>query len=252
MTDGSEGRARGESEHMGMDGIKALTFDTFGTVVDWRASVIEDFQAFGRGKGISVDWAAFVDEWKTCYRPGMDAVRSGRWPWRTVDLIYRLKLDEMLPAYGLHELTEAEKTYLNRVWHRLNPWPDAVGGLTRLRKRYVIAPLSNGDVSCLVNMAKHGGLPWDVILCAEIFRHYKPDREVYLGAIELLGCQPHEVMMVAAHNYDLRAARSHGMRTGFVPRPTEYGPGQKTDLEAEEAWDIIVADLGELAVGLGA
>jgi len=237
---------------MSVEGIKALTFDTFGTVVDWRTSIIDDVHTFGRRKGITIDGEAFVDEWKTCYRPGMDAVRSGKWPWRTVDQIYRLKLEEILPAYGVNGLTENEKVYLNRVWHRLNPWPDAVAGLARLKKKYIIAPLSNGDVACLVNMAKHGGLPWDVILCAEIFRHYKPDREVYLGAIEWLGCQPHEVMMVAAHNYDLRAARSHGMRTGFVARPTEYGATQKTDLEAEEDWDVIAKDFGDLAVRLDA
>jgi 2-haloacid dehalogenase len=237
---------------MSLDGIKALTFDTFGTVVDWRTSVINDFRAFGQRKGIDIDWERFTDEWKTCYRPGMDAVRSGTWPWRTVDAIYRSKLDEILPAYGLHELTEDEKVYLNRVWHRLNPWPDAVAGLTRLKKKYIISSLSNGDVSCLVNMARHGRLPWDVILCAEMFRHYKPDREAYLGAIELLGCQPDEVMMVAAHNYDLRAALSYGMRTGFVLRPTEYGPTQATDLEPEEDWDVIAKDFGELSTRLGA
>ena len=237
---------------MSLDGLNALTFDTFGTVVDWRTSIIHDFRAFGQRKGIDIDWEAFVDEWKTCYRPGMDAVRSGTWPWRTVAFIYRLKLDEILPKYGVHGLSEDEKVNLNCVWHRLNPWPDAVAGLARLKKRYVISPLSNSDVSCLVNMAKHGGLPWDVILCAEIFRHYKPDREVYLGAIELLDCEPHEVMMVAAHNYDLRAARSHGMRTGFVPRPTEYGLLQKTDLTAEEDWDVVAKDFGELAARLGA
>ena len=237
---------------MSLDGLKALTFDTFGTVVDWRTSIISDFRAFGRRKGISIDWEAFTDEWKTCYRAGMDAVRSGARPWTTVDVIYRSKLDEILPAYGVHGLTEDEKVYLNRVWHRLNPWPDAVPGLTRLKKKYIISPLSNGDVSCLVNMARHGGLPWDVVLCAEIFRHYKPDREAYLGAIELLGCAPDEVMMVAAHNYDLRAARSHGMRTGFVPRATEYGPGQETDLEPEEDWDVIAKDFGELSARLGA
>ncbi|MBX9812011.1 MAG: haloacid dehalogenase type II [Burkholderiales bacterium] len=237
---------------MRAEGIRALTFDTFGTVVDWRSSIIDDFFAFGKSKGLDIDWAAFVDDWKTAYQPGMDAVRTGKWPWTTVDGIYRIKLDELLPKYGLERLNESERMHLNRVWHRLNPWPDAVAGLTRLKRKYVISPLSNGDVSCLANMAKHGGLPWDVILCAEIFRHYKPDPEVYLGAIQLLGCKPHEVMMVAAHNYDLRAARSHGMRTAFVARPTEYGPGQKTDLKAEEDWDIVARDFSELATALGA
>lgn len=237
---------------MSVAGVKALTFDTFGTVVDWRTSIINDFSAFGTRKGLKADWAALVDEWKTAYRPGMDAVRSGKWPWTTVDGIYRIKLDEILPQYGLGGLGEDDRMHLNRVWHRLNPWPDAVEGLTRLKKKYVISPLSNGDVACLVNMAKHGGLPWDVILCAELFKHYKPDPEVYLGAIAYLGLQPHEVMMVAAHNYDLREARSHGMRTGFVPRPTEYGPNQKTNLKAESDWDVVAKDFQELAAKLGA
>ena len=226
--------------------VKALLFDTFGTVVDWRTSIIEDFTRFGRKKGLNVDWAAFVDEWKTAYRPGMDAVREGRAPWSNVDSIYRQKLDALIEKRGL-TVSEEDRVWLNRAWDRLNPWPDAVAGLTRLKKKFIISPLSNGDVSCLVNMAKHGGLPWDVILCAEIFKHYKPDPEVYLDAIAYLGLKPEETMMVAAHNYDLRAARSHGMRTAFVARPTEYGPNQKTDLAAEEAWDVVAGDFGALA-----
>jgi len=227
--------------------VKAVLFDTFGTVVDWRASIIEQFEDFGRERALSVDWAAFVDDWKSCYRPGMDAVRAGRSPWTNVDGIYRKKLGPLLGEYGIPQLSEAETTRLNRAWDWCKPWPDVVAGLTRLRKKYVLSPLSNGDVSCLVNMARHGGLPWDCILCAEIFRHYKPDPEVYLGAIALLGCEPGETMLVAAHNYDLRAARSHGMRTAFVPRPLEYGPGQKSDLVPEEDWDIVASDFGHLA-----
>ena len=173
--------------------IRALLFDTFGTVMNWRESIIDDFRSFGRRTGTDVDWEAFVDEWKTAWHLG-----------------------------------EEERIHLNRVWHRLRPWPDAVAGLERLKRRYVIAPLSNSDLDCLVSMAKYAGLPWDVILCAELFRHYKPDPEVYLQAIALLNLAPSQVMIVAAHNYDLRAARSHGMATAFVPRPTEYGPGQTT------------------------
>jgi len=236
---------------MSLQDIKAILFDTFGTVTDWRGSIVEDFRAFGKHKALDVDWEAFVDEWKTAYRPGMDAVRSGKWPWTRVDQIYRAKLDEILPKYGVSGLSEADKVHLNRAWHRIKPWRDALDGLTRLKKKYVISPLSNGDVDCLVNMAKHARLPWDVILCAEIFRHYKPDPEVYLGAIELLALKAEEVMLVAAHNYDLRAARSHGMRTGFVARPTECGPQQKTDLTAEEKWDVIAKDFGQLASALG-
>ncbi len=231
--------------------LKAILFDTFGTVVDWRSSITADFRAFGKRKAIDIPWETFIDEWKTAYKPGMDAVRGGVWPWTRVENIYRPKLDAILFKYGIDTLTEDDKIYLNRAWHRLNPWPDSIAGLTRLKKRYVISTLSNGDVDCLVNMAKHAGLPWDVILCAEVFRHYKPDPEVYLGAIEFLNLKPHEIMLVAAHNYDLLAARSHGMLTGFVPRPTEYGPNQTTDLEAAEDWDIVVSDFGGLADALG-
>jgi 2-haloacid dehalogenase len=237
---------------MALDGVKALTFDVFGTVVDWRGSVIADLKAFGRAKGISLEWEEFLDEWKSCYRPGMDAVNAGTIPWTNVTTIYRRKLDALLMEYGMAGLSEAEKIHINRAWERLNPWPDAVAGLTRLKKKYVLSTLSNGDLACMVGMAKHGGLPWDCVLCAEIFRRYKPAPEVYRGAIELLALKPHEVMMVAAHNYDLRAARAHGMRTAFVARPAEYGPGQRTDLEAEEDWDVVARDFGELAAAMGA
>jgi 2-haloacid dehalogenase len=227
--------------------VKALTFDVFGTVVDWRRSLIEQFQAFGREKGITVHWEAFIDDWKSCYRPGMDAVLTGQWPWTNVDGIYRKKLDALLGDYGITGLSDVETIRLNRSWHRCTPWPDVVAGLMRLKSKYVLSTLSNGDVACLVNMAKYDGLPWDCILCAELFRHYKPDPEVYRGAIDLLGWEPAEIMMVAAHNYDLRAARSHGMRTAFVPRPLECGPGQTSDLKPEEDWDVVVRDFGELA-----
>ena len=230
--------------------VKALVFDVFGTVVDWRSSVIEQLQTFGREKGITVHWEAFVDDWKSCYRPGMDAVREGRLPWTNVDGIYRKKLDILLGAYGITGLSEAETIRFNRVWHWCKPWPDVVAGLTRLKAQYVLSTLSNGDVACLVNMARYGSLPWDCILCAELFRHYKPDPEVYHSAIELLGCEPAEIMMVAAHNYDLRAARAHGMHTAFVPRLLEYGPGQTSDLTPEEDWDVIVSDLRELATAM--
>ena len=236
---------------MSPDGVKAMAFDVFGTVVDWRRSIIEELRAFGQVKGISIKWDAFVDDWKSCYRPGMDAVLAGKLPWTNVDGIYRRKLEALLVEYGIHGLSEAEKILLNRTWHRCNPWPDVVAGLTRLKKTYVLSTLSNGDVACLVSMAKRGGLPWDCILCAEVFRRYKPDPEVYRGAIELLALEPQEIMMVAAHNYDLRAARSHGMRTAFVPRPSEYGPGQTSDLKPEDDWDVVVSDFRELAAAMG-
>jgi len=227
--------------------VKALVFDVFGTVVDWRTSIIEQFQVFGRERGITVNWEAFVDDWKSCYRPSMDAIRAGRLPWSNVDGIFRKKLDLLLGEYRIPGLSEAETIRLNRAWHWCKPWPDVVAGLARLKAKYVLSTLSNGDVACLVNMARYGALPWDCILCAEIFRHYKPDPEVYRGAIALLGWEPEEIMIVAAHNYDLRAARSHGMRTAFVPRPLENGPGQTSDLEPEEDWDVVANDFGHLA-----
>ena len=232
--------------------VKALVFDVFGTVVDWRTSILEQCQSFGREQGITVNWAAFVDDWHGCYRPGMDAVRAGQVPWSNVDSIYRKKLDSLLREYGIAGLSEAEITRLNRAWHWCKPWPDVVAGLTRLKAKYVLATLSNGDVACLVNLARYGGLPWDCILCAEIFRQYKPDPEVYRSAIALLGWEAAEIMMVAAHNYDLRAARSHGMRTAFVARPLEYGPGQASDLKPDEGWDVVASDFGQLATVMNA
>ena len=231
--------------------MNAICFDVFGTVVDWRASVIEQCRSFGREKNLDVDWETFVDRWRSGYRPGMDAVRKGSLPWTNVAAIHRAALESLLDEYSIRGLSEKEKLRLNRVWHRCAPWPDVVPGLTRLRTKYLLSTLSNADVACLVEMAKTGGLPWDCILCAELFRHYKPDPEVYRGAIELLGLEPAEVMLVAAHNYDLRAARSHGMATAFVPRPREYGERQHTDLDAEDDWDLVVENFEQLAAVLG-
>ncbi len=230
--------------------VKALTFDVYGTVVDWRGSLLEQLEGFGRRKGITIDWAKFLDDWKSAYRPSMDAVRTGSVPWINVAGIYRRKLEELIQTYGLRGLSEAEIAELNRGWQRIKPWPDAVAGLIRLKKKYIIATLSNGDVAGLVGLSKYGGLPWDCILCAEMFRRYKPDPEVYRGAVAWLDCRPEEVMMVAAHNYDLAAARAQGMRTAFVARPAEYGPGQTSDLVAEEDWEVIARDFSELATAL--
>ena len=232
-------------------GIRALTFDTYGTLVDWRSSVLAELAAFGAAHGFVLDWELFLDEWKSAYRSGMDKVDSGEWPWTTIDVIYRRRLDELLAARGIANLRDADVAELNRVWWRLRPWPDTVAGLTRLRRRYVITPLSNASFAGMVHLAKSAGLPWDCIITAENARCYKPRAEVYLTAIELLGMAPGEVMMVAAHNYDLAAARSHGMRTAFLPRPTEYGPGQTTDLVAESDWDIVAKDVEDLAHVLG-
>lgn len=229
----------------------AVVFDTYGTVVDWRASVLDELRSLGQRRGVTADWEQFLDEWTRCYRPGMDKVNRGEWPWTTVDAIYRRRLDELLPVHGLGELPPAEVDDLARVWRRLRPWPDAVGGLTRLRTRYIISPLSNASFVGMVRLAKFAGLPWDCIITAENARCYKPRPEVYRTAISLLGLRPDQVLMVAAHNYDLAAARAEGMLTAFVPRPREHGPGQTTDLSPAHNWDIVADDFEALARVLG-
>jgi 2-haloacid dehalogenase len=227
--------------------VKALTFDVFGTVVDWRGSILREGQAFGREKGLDVDWAQFAEAWRAGYGPSMDRVRRGELPWTNIDGLHRLILEGLLEPFGLSGLSEAELDHLNRVWHRLAPWPDAVEGLQRLRQRYVVASLSNGNVALLVDMAKHSGLPWDCVLSSELARHYKPDPEVYLLAAQLLGLAPPQVMMVAAHNGDLLAAQRVGFRTAFVLRAQEYGPDQTTNLEADPSVDVVAEDFNDLA-----
>jgi 2-haloacid dehalogenase len=228
-------------------GVKALAFDVFGTVVDWRGSIIHAGNQWGQTKGLQVDWAKFADRWRAAYGPSMDKVRDGSLAWMNLDQLHRLTLDELLMEFSIAGLSEEDKNYWNRVWHRLTPWPDAVEGLTRLRSKFVVATLSNGNVSLLVDMAKFAGLPWDMVLSAELFHHYKPDREVYLGGAELLGCQPAEVMMVAAHPYDLKAARACGLRTAFVSRPLEYGPQSQTASSTGERFDFSARDFVDLA-----
>jgi 2-haloacid dehalogenase len=231
--------------------VKALTFDVFGTVVDWRNSIIREGRRLGRGRGWRVDWAAFADAWRAGYGPSMDRVRRGELPWQTIDALHRLILDRLLDQFGLTGLSEAEIDQFNRAWHRLRPWPDAVPGLRRLRRRYIVAPLSNGNVALLTNMAKHAGLPWDCILSAELARHYKPDPAAYLTAVSLLGLTPGQVMMVAAHQGDLRAAGGLGLRTAFVPRPLEFGPDRTPDLTPDPAFDLVASDFTDLARQLG-
>jgi 2-haloacid dehalogenase len=231
--------------------IEALTFDVFGTVVDWRGSIAREGEALGRAKGLRVDWVKFADAWRGLYQPAMEKVRSGQMPWTKLDDLHRMSLDRLLKDFGITGLTEAETDHLNRAWHRLDPWPDAVPGLARLRKRYVLATLSNGNVALMVNMAKRAGLPWDAILGAEVARHYKPQREAYLSTAAFLGLEPRRCLMVAAHNGDLVAAASTGFRTAFVPRPAEHGPGQTKDLSAEHAFDVVATDFVDLAARLG-
>lgn len=232
--------------------LQALVFDVFGTVVDWRSSLIRRLHEFGRVSGLTADWANLVDDWRGQYRPLMDEVRSGKRPWTNLDDLHRESLEQLLPRYGLTRLSNAQKHTLVEGWHWLDPWPDTVAGLSRLKKKFVIATLSNGGLRLLADMAKYAGLPWDAVLSADVFRHYKPDPEVYRGAAMLLDCPPDAVMLVAAHNYDLEAARTCGFKTAFVPRPSEYGPRQSRDFAAESDWDYVAKDLEDLASQLGA
>jgi 2-haloacid dehalogenase len=235
------------------DKIRALIFDVFGTCVDWRSGVARDAAAVARAKGVQLDPVAFADAWRAKYQPSMETVRSGKRPWTILDVLHRESLDSLLPQAGLAgKLSDAEVDDLNRAWHRLDPWPDAVAGLTRLKRKYIIAPHSNGNLALLVNMAKRAGIPWDCIIGAEVVRNYKPVPASYQDAARILGLKPGNVMMVAAHNGDLRAAQAQGLRTGFVPRPAEHGPGQKTDLAPDGAWDVVARDFNHLAEQLGA
>ena len=227
--------------------VKALVFDVFGTVVDWRGSIIREGMALGRRKKLKVDWPAFADAWRTGYRPAMARVRSGELPWTKIDDLHRMILEDLLKRFPLGRIAEVEIDHLNRVWHRLKPWPDARGGLAKLKRKHVIATLSNGNVALLTNMAKHAKLPWDCILSAEVMRHYKPDPETYLGAAGLLGVKPGELMMVAAHKDDLHAARACGLKTAFVPRPREYGPQVNPDVSREPAFEVHARDFNDLA-----
>lgn len=231
--------------------IQALVFDVFGTVVDWRGSIIREGRALGKRKNIDVDWSAFADAWRAGYRPAMQRVRSGELPWTHIDVLHRMILDELVDRFALKKLSEADKVQLNKVWHRLRPWTDAVRGLKRLKNGVIIGTLSNGNVSLLANMAKFSKLPWDVIFSAELFRHYKPDPETYLGAAELLGLKPSQLMLVAAHKDDLLAARKCGLATAFVPRPREHGPGVAGDHSHDKRFTLNADSFIELAELLG-
>jgi 2-haloacid dehalogenase len=229
--------------------VRACLFDVFGTVVDWRTSVSCDLAAFAREKGIGgIDWLEFAVEWRKLYQPSMEEVRTGRRPFTILDVLHRESLDKLIARYGIRGLSPADVEHVNRVWHRLDPWPDAVAGLTLLKKDHVIAPCSNGNIALMVNLAKRAGLPWDCILGAETARAYKPMPEAYLASCRQLGLAPAQVMMVAAHNGDLAAAKAQGLRTAFVARPMEHGPGQTTDLAPDPACvDVAAKDFIELA-----
>ncbi len=230
--------------------VSALLFDVFGTVVDWRSGVIRDVAELARAHGAEVDAAAFADAWRAGYGPSMDLVRRGELPWTKLDDLHRQILDELLAQTGLTAVSEEEKSWLNDTWHRLDPWPDSVPGLRRLKEHFIIAAFSNGNVSLLVDMARRAGLPWDFMFSAELFRHYKPDPEFYRGAVELLSLAPSEVMLVAAHHEDLQAAAAQGLATAFVPRPAEWGAGQHSDRASWSDYTCTPSDLEDLATRL--
>ena len=235
-----------------IDDVKALTFDVFGTVVDWHGSVAREVRALAARKALRVNAVKFTKAWRAGYRPAMDRVRSGELPWSKIDVLHRTILDDLLAQFKIADaLSEEEKVELNRVWHRLKPWPDAVRGLKRLKQRFIIATLSNGNTGLLVNMAKQSGLPWDCVLSSETFHHYKPDPEMYLGAADVFDLRPEQVMMVASHKHDLRSAASNGLRTAFIKRPHEYGRNNNPDLAPEPEFTINAEDFVDLAGQLG-
>ncbi len=227
-----------------MPPVEALLFDVFGTVVDWRGSLPRQFEGLGQARGLTADWDALVAQWRAMYRPALQEVRSGRRPFVDLDILHRETLDRLLPAFGLNSLDNVDRDQIVRGWHRLDAWPDAVGGLVRLKKNFIVAAFSNGGFHLLVEMARHAGLPWDAVFSAGNFRHYKTDPEVYRGAAELLARPPASLMLVAAHNDDLRAARACGWKTAYVQRPTE-------DPAPDSDWDIVARDFNHLADQLG-
>lgn len=236
----------------GRPAVRALAFDVFGTVVDWRGSVARETAAMAAERGIDGDWEAFADAWRAGYAPAMDRVRSGELPWMNIDALHRLILDSIVEHFGLGGLGEAERDHLNRAWHRLAPWPDGVEGLARLKRRFTITTLSNGNFSLLVDLARDAGLPWDCVISSELFGHYKPDPETYQGTARLLDIPITELMLVAAHPSDLRAAKQQGCRTAYVIRPLEHGSGHALPDHESGEFDLVADDFLDLARQLGA
>jgi len=234
-----------------LDEIKAntqvLAFDIFGTVVDWHGSILREVQSLYP----AVDANAFALAWRAGYQPAMTRVRSGELGWTRIDELHRLILDGLLTKFGLSHLSEAERLHLNRVWHRLDAWPDSVAGLQRLKSKFTICSMSNGNLGLLTNMAKRAGLPWDCVLSAEVFRAYKPDPAAYLGVAQVFDLQPHQVMLCAAHHDDLVGARACGLRTAYIERPLEFGALQPKDVSPQVGNDLHARDINALADLLG-
>jgi 2-haloacid dehalogenase len=226
--------------------IKALLFDVFGTVVDWRSSVIKECISLERNIGISGDWEKLTDLWRQNYAPSMDQVRNGEKKWVNLDTLHKESLIKILKELNIHGFTEDNINHLNNAWHRLAPWNDTVEGLNLLKSNFSISTLSNGGIDLLTNMANTQNLPWDNIFSAETFMHYKPDSETYLGAVDKLNLETQEVMLVAAHNQDLLSAKKYGLKTAFVLRSNEYGPSQDFDLKADPSIDVVSSDFIDL------
>jgi 2-haloacid dehalogenase len=229
-----------------MEHVKALFFDVFGTLVDWRGSIAREARTILSPRGVAIDWEGFADAWRGQYQPAMDEVRSGRLPFSKLDVLHRRNLDVIVKDFGLDDLDESARANLNLAWHRLDAWPDTKPGLARLRTKFLIAPCSNGNISLMVDLARRNGLVWDAILGAEIARDYKPKPAVYLSAAAAFDCEPRETMMVAAHSSDLAAAAAAGLRTAFIARPDEHGEG-KGESRASVPVDLSAASLTALA-----
>jgi 2-haloacid dehalogenase len=231
--------------------VRILAFDVFGTVVDWRSGVVAAAEGIGGRRGVRGDWGPLADAWRAAYQPGLDRVRRGEVPWTRLDRLLRSSLDELLPRFGLTALPQEDRDELTRAWRMLPPWPDVPHGLPRLRSRFIVATLSNGSLGQLVDLARYGGLTWDCILSAELVSRYKPDAEVYLQVPRLFDVRPNQVLMVAAHADDLLAAGSSGLRTAFVHRPLEHGPGRRPHVEPSSGFDYVARDFLDLAAQLG-
>ena len=227
--------------------IKAIAFDVFGTVVDWHGGIRAEAGALAAKHGVAGDWAKFASDWRAGYPLAMNRVRNGELDWTRIDGLHRIILEQVAVEHGLGELPPAELDELNRAWHRLPAWPDTVEGLTLLKRGFTITTLSNGNFSLLTNMAKRAGLPWDCIISAELFHHYKPDPETYLGCADLLGIEPHELMLAACHPEDLRAAKQHGLRTAYIERPHEHGQEARSPQVEQGEFDIVATDIVDLA-----
>jgi 2-haloacid dehalogenase len=229
--------------------VRAVLFDTFGTVVDWRSGVAREVAAFAAAHGDTFDAEAFADRWRALYQPAMEAIRSGQRSFTKLDTLHRENLNEALRQHGVNPEQVPRETLeeLNNSWHRLPAWPDSVEGLAAIRRHYIVGPLSNGNTSLLLDMARNAGLPWDVIIGSDMTGTYKPLAQAYLRTAEFLDLEPGEVMLAAAHNSDLRAARAAGLATAFVARPTEHGPSQVADLAPEGDWDLAASSITELA-----